>query len=117
MELSLDSKIVSGRTVLAVTGEVDVYSAPTLRDRLADLIVSGDHTVIVDLSGVGFLDSTGLGTLVAALRQAGELGGALPLVCADDRILRLFAITGLDSVFTIHASLDEAVASVPPHAR
>ena len=116
MEFSLDSKSVAGRTVLAVAGEVDIYSAPTLRDRLTDLIESGDHTVIVDLSGVGFLDSTGLGTLVAGLKQASGVGGQLPLVCAQDRILRLFVITGLDSVFTIHASLDAAIESVPPHA-
>jgi anti-sigma B factor antagonist len=116
VELSLDSKIVAGRTVLAVAGEVDIYSAPTLRDRLTDLIESGDHTVIVDLSGVGFLDSTGLGTLVAGLKRASGLGGQLPLVCGQDRILRLFVITGLDSVFTIHASLGAALESVPPHA-
>jgi len=115
MELSLERKTVSGRTVLAVVGEVDVYSAPTLRDRLADLIESGDPTVIVDLSGVGFLDSTGLGTLVASLKLAEQRGGQLPLVCADDRILRLFRITGLDSVFTIRASVESAAEALAPH--
>jgi anti-sigma B factor antagonist len=115
MELSLERKTVSGRTVLAVVGEVDVYSAPTLRDRLADLIETGDPTVIVDLSGVGFLDSTGLGTLVASLKLAEQRGGRLPLVCADDRILRLFRITGLDSVFTIRASVESAAEALAPH--
>jgi len=117
VELSLASKTVAGRAVLAVAGEIDVYSAPTLRDRLTDLIESGERTVIVDLSGVGFLDSTGLGALVAGLKQANALGGELPLVCAQDRILRLFRITGLDSVFTIHASVDAAVEAVPPHTQ
>jgi anti-sigma B factor antagonist len=93
-----------------------VYSAPTLRDRITDLVESGDHTLIVDLSGVGFLDSTGLGTLVAGHKRADEMGGQMPLVCADDRILRLFRITGLDSVFTIHESVDGAVQGAPRHA-
>ncbi|HEY7048628.1 MAG TPA: STAS domain-containing protein [Jatrophihabitantaceae bacterium] len=115
MELSLERTTVSGRTVLVVAGEVDVYSAPTLRDRLADLIESGDPTVIVDLSGVGFLDSTGLGALVASLKLAEERGGQLPLVCPDDRILRLFRITGLDSVFAIHASAESAAEALTPH--
>jgi anti-sigma B factor antagonist len=115
VELSLESRTVAGRAVLAVTGEIDVYSAPTLRDRLTDLIESGEHTVVVDLSGVEFLDSTGLGTLVAGLQRANALGGQLPLVCAQDRILRLFRITGLDSVFTMHGSVDAAIETVPPH--
>ena len=116
MELSLERITVSGRTVLVVAGEVDVYSAPTLRDRLADLIESGDPTVIVDLSGVDFLDSTGLGALVASLKLAEERGGQLPLVCSADRILRLFRITGLDSVFTIHPSAESAAEALTPHA-
>jgi anti-sigma B factor antagonist len=114
VELSLESKTVDGQTVLAVQGEVDVYSAPTLRDRLTDLIDSGERTVIVDLSDVGFLDSTGLGTLVAGLKRAQELGGMLPLVCRTDRILKLFRITGLDGVFMIYATLEEAIAAAGP---
>jgi anti-sigma B factor antagonist len=90
-----------------------MYSAPTLRDRLADLIDSGHHTVIVDLSEVGFLDSTGLGTLVAARTSATESGGALPVVCDQERVLKLFRITGLDSVFDLHASVADAVDALP----
>ncbi len=113
MQVSLASKTVAGQTVLSVKGEVDMYSAPTLRDRLTDLVDSGQRTVIVDLSEVGFLDSTGLGTLVAARKHATELGGALPLVCSQDRVLKLFRITGLDAVFAIHPSVDEAIRSLP----
>lgn len=115
MDLSLESKTFAGQTVLAVGGELDTYTAPTLRDRLADLLESGTHTVIVDLSGVDFLDSTGLGVLVSGLERAREAGGALPLVCADQRILRLFGITGLDAVFTIRQTVDDAVKTVMPH--
>ncbi|HEY3632858.1 MAG TPA: STAS domain-containing protein [Jatrophihabitantaceae bacterium] len=116
MDLSLESKTVAGWTVLAVGGEIDTYTAPTLRDRMTDLLDSGTDTVIVDLSGVDFLDSTGLGVLVAGLERAKQLGGALPLVCAQERILRLFRITGLDAVFTICPSVDAAVEVVTPHS-
>jgi anti-sigma B factor antagonist len=113
VQVSLASNTVAGHTVLSVRGEVDMYSAPTLRDRLADLIDSGHHTVIVDLSEVGFLDSTGLGTLVAARTSATESGGALPVVCDQERVLKLFRITGLDSVFDLHASVADAVHALP----
>jgi anti-sigma B factor antagonist len=114
VEISLNSRTVDAATVLEVRGEVDVYSSPTLRDRLIDLLDSGQRTVVVDLSDVGFLDSTGLGTLVAGLKRADELGAALPLVCPQDRILKLFRITGLDAVFAIHASVDAALGSIHP---
>ena len=113
MQVSLASETVAGQTVLSVRGEVDMYSAPTLRDRLTDLIDSGHHTVVVDLSEVGFLDSTALGTLVAARTNATERGGALPLVCNHERALKLFRITGLDAVFDIHATVDDAVRALP----
>ena len=110
MELSLSTSTVGGRSVLAVAGEVDVYSAPELRDRLADLVDSGAHRVVVDLSGVTFLDSTGIGTLVAGLNHVSGVGGELTLACDQDRILKLFRITGLDGVFTIFPTVEAAVA-------
>jgi anti-sigma B factor antagonist len=116
VDLSLERKTVSGQTVLAVGGGVDTYTAPTLRDRLTDLLESGIDTVIVDLSGVDFLDSIGLGALVACREQAEQLGGSLPLVCAQERILRLFRITGLDAVFTICQTVDAAVKTVTSHS-
>jgi anti-sigma B factor antagonist len=91
-----------------VSGEVDVHSAPALRDCLIELLESGSSRVIVDLTEVGFLDSTGLGALVAARTKAGETGASLLLVCPSERILKLFAITGLDGVFDIHATVEAA---------
>jgi anti-sigma B factor antagonist len=110
VDLSLNTRTVGERTVLDVAGEVDVYSAPTLRDRIAELLESSEPSLIVDLSEVSFLDSTGIGTLVAGLNRAVQLGGTLSLVCGHERILKLFRITGLDAVFTIHPTIDEAVA-------
>lgn len=110
MELTLNSRVQDGRTLLEVVGEVDVYTAPALRDRISDLIDAGQHTLVVDLGGVEFLDSTGLGVLVAGLNRAKEVGGSLTLVCPQERVLKLFRITGLDEVFTVHGTVDEALA-------
>ena len=113
MEISVARSTAREIPVVAVTGEVDVYSAPALKDKITELLESGEHTLIVDLSGVGFLDSTGLGALVEARTAATEAGGSLPLVCSQERILKLFTITGLDGVFTIHPTVSEAVAALP----
>jgi anti-sigma B factor antagonist len=111
VELSVSTRGGGTVPVVEVSGEVDVYAAPELRDRLTEILADG-RSVVVDLTEVGFLDSTGLGALVSARTAAAERGASLPLVCTHERILKLFAITGLDGVFTIHASVDEAVAAV-----
>jgi anti-sigma B factor antagonist len=97
--------------VVAVSGDVDVYSAPELKASLSG-VQSGDTPVVVDLSNVAFLDSTGLGALVEARAASSEAGGTLAIVCSHERILKLFTITGLDGVFSIHSSVDEALASL-----
>ncbi|MDQ2751145.1 MAG: STAS domain-containing protein [Actinomycetota bacterium] len=112
MELSVAQQSVGEYPVLAVRGEVDVYSAPALADGLNTLIAAGAKAVIVDLTEVGFLDSTGLGVLVAARSAATEAGQTLPIACAHERILKLFKITGLDAVFEIYPSVDAAVQSL-----
>jgi anti-sigma B factor antagonist len=112
VELSVSQQSVGEYPVLAVRGEVDVYSAPALADGLNTLIDSGTKAVIVDLTEVGFLDSTGLGVLVAARSAAADAGRSLPIACAHERILKLFKITGLDAVFEIHPSVDAAVHSL-----
>jgi anti-sigma B factor antagonist len=98
--------------VVGVRGEVDVSSAPALQQRLTDLFRTAGNTVVVDLTDVSFLDSTGLGALVAARNSAAGAGGALPLVCTSERILKLFTITGLDGVFDFHPSVAEALQSL-----
>src|SRR5580658_6532165 len=91
-------------TVLAVKGEVDVYSAPRLREKLVELVSQGKHQIIVDLDGVDFLDSTGLGVLVGGLKRVRSHDGDLGLVCNQPRILKVFEITGLTKVFDIYPS-------------
>jgi anti-sigma B factor antagonist len=111
VDLTLNTRTQGEHTVLEVAGEVDVYTAPGLRDRVSDLLDGGQHQIVIDLGGVEFLDSTGLGVLVAGLNRAREVGGSLSLVCPQERVLKLFRITGLDEVFTVHGTVDEALAS------
>jgi anti-sigma B factor antagonist len=110
MDLGLDVSQQDGWAVLAVSGEVDVATAPRLRERLVDLVSEGSHRVVVDLENVEFLDSTGLGVLVGALKRVRTHDGDLALVCTQPRILKVFEITGLTKVFSIHRSVDDATA-------
>jgi anti-sigma B factor antagonist len=112
VELSVSEHGAGAVPVVGVSGEVDVYAAPELRERLTE-ILAGGRSVVVDLTEVGFLDSTGLGALVAARTSAAERGAELPLVCTHQRILKLFTITGLDGVFSIHETVDAALAGLP----
>ena len=110
MELGLDVEEKDGATILAVRGEVDVYTAPRLREKLVELVSQGKYRIIVNLEGVDFLDSTGLGVLVGGLKRLRSHDGDLTLVCTQPRILKVFEITGLTKVFAIHETVDEAVA-------
>lgn len=100
-------------TIVTVSGEVDVYTAPQLRTALEERIAAGHTALIVDLQDVGFLDSTGLGVLVGRLKAVRKVDGWLRVVCTNERILRLFGITGLDRVIPIHDTVDAAVAASP----
>jgi anti-sigma B factor antagonist len=111
VDLSLSTRAERGRTVVEVTGEIDVYTAPKLREQLAELVDSGRHDIVVDMQGVEFLDSTGLGVLVGGLKRVKQHDGSMNLVCTQERILKIFRITGLTKVFPIHDSVAAAVAS------
>ena len=113
MELGLDVTERNGYAILAVRGEVDVYTAPRLRERLVELVSQGKHQIIVDLEGVDFLDSTGLGVLVGALKRLRAAGGGLSLVCDKEPLLKIFRITALDQVFPLFATVDAVTEAGP----
>jgi len=111
MELGLEVDASrSPYTVLAVKGDVDVYSAPRLREKLVELVSEGARKIVVDLDGVDFLDSTGLGVLVGGLKRVRSHDGDMSLVCTRARILKVFELTRLTEVFQISASVDEATS-------
>src|SRR2546430_16983424 len=111
MDLGLDVTERNGFTILAVRGEVDVYTAPRFRERLIELVSEGKHRIVVDLEAVDFLDSTGLGVLVGGLKRLRSHDGDLSLVCTQSRILKGFEITGLTKVFAIHDPVDPATSA------
>lgn len=108
MDLSI-SHIDDGRTtVVSVGGDVDVYTAGLLRTSLDEHIAAGARQIIVDLNRTDFMDSTGLGVLVGRLKLVRHHRGWLRIACSNERILRVFRITGLDKVFSIHESVADA---------
>ncbi len=111
MDLSINRADEGERTVVSLGGEIDVYTAPFVRERLDEAVREGRTNLIVDLTQVRFLDSTGLGVLVGRLKLTRSRGGSLRLVGSEDRVLKVFSITGLDKVFEIYPTLDEAVAA------
>ena len=107
-----DEEIDSETHVIQLGGEVDLYTAPEFKERLVELIESGKTKIVVDLSEATFIDSTTLGVLVGGVKRLRPAGGSLALVCSDQNITKIFEITGLDRVFPIHETRDEALSSV-----
>jgi anti-sigma B factor antagonist len=110
MDLRLDVTERDSWSVLEVGGEIDVATAPRLREQLIKLVNDERFRIVVDLSAVDFIDSTGLGVLIGALKRVRTHDGNLSLVCSEPRIVKVFEITGLNQVFQIHPSIDAAVA-------
>lgn len=113
MNFRLEEQEIDSEThVIELVGEVDLYTAPEFKERMVKLIEGGKKNLIVDLTGATFVDSTTLGVLVGGVKRLRPHGGTLTLVCSDENISKIFDITGLDRVFTIHRTRDEALASV-----
>jgi anti-sigma B factor antagonist len=98
--------------VIALGGEVDLYTAPEFKQQLLDVIGKGAKEVVVDFSDTTFIDSTTLGVLVGGVKRLRTNDGQLSLVCSDRNITKIFEITGLDRVFTIYGSREEAVSAL-----
>ena len=109
MDLEVETEERDGATVLSLRGEIDVYTAPRLRQAIVDLVDAGSSRLVVDMEKVDFLDSTGLGVLVEGLKRVKNRNGTLSIVATQDKILKIFDITGLNKAFAIHASVDDAV--------
>lgn len=109
MDLKLDHYTEDDTEIVVVEGEIDVYTAPGLRELLIDLVNKGNYHLIVNMEKVDFLDSTGLGVLVGGLKRVRAHDGTLDLVCTQANILKIFRITGLTKVFGIYDSVREAI--------
>jgi anti-sigma B factor antagonist len=110
MDFSIKSEqIADARHVISLTGEVDLYTAPELKQQMLDAIANGATDVIVDFTDTTFIDSTTLGVLVGGVKRLRPNGGRLSIVCSDRNITKIFEITGLDRVFPIYTTLDQAL--------
>ena len=109
MDLQLATRHEGDVTIVSVLGEVDVFTAPGLDGELDALVADGSARLVIDMSEVSFLDSTGLGVLVKVLKHAREAGGWLHLVVTSDRIRKIFEITGLDASIPIFDTAQDAI--------
>ena len=103
-------KVDDSTYVIALSGEVDLYTAPEFKQQLLDVIAKDAKDVVVDFTRTTFIDSTTLGVLVGGVKRLRAQDGRLALVCSDRNITKIFEITGLDRVFTIYPTRDEALA-------
>ncbi|GAA1774835.1 STAS domain-containing protein [Nocardioides hankookensis] len=107
--LAVSDELVGATRVVRCAGEIDLATVPQLRDRVSRLQVDGPPHLVIDLTGVTFIDSLGLGALIGAHKRARVLKGSLVLV-PSEAATRVFAATALDRVFELRASVDEALA-------
>jgi anti-sigma B factor antagonist len=112
MDFSVKTEQVPNGHVIALTGEVDLYTAPEFKQELLRVIGEGSKQVVVDFTDTTFIDSTTLGVLVGGVKRLRPEGGQLSLVCSDRNITKIFEITGLDRVFTIYSTRDEALSAL-----
>jgi anti-sigma B factor antagonist len=105
-------KLAEDAYVISLAGEVDLYTAPEFKQQLLDVIGKGGNEIVVDFTNTTFIDSTTLGVLVGGVKRLRTSDGQLSLVCSDRNITKIFEITGLDRVFTIYPTREEALAKL-----
>ena len=110
-------KVDDSTYVIALGGEVDLYTAPEFKQQLLDVIAKGAKDVVVDFTRTTFIDSTTLGVLVGGVKRLRTNDGQLSLICSDRNITKIFEITGLDRVFTIYPTRDKALAKTGASAQ
>lgn len=113
MEINIQSeKTPDGIAVITIAGELDLYTAPRLKENLLSALEDGVLRIVVDMTGVHFIDSSALGVLIGGVKRLKPKGGKLVLVSVDENVNWIFQITGLNSVFDIYSTRDEALAGV-----
>ncbi|MBT2212998.1 MULTISPECIES: STAS domain-containing protein [Actinomadura] len=111
MDFAVGHRVEKGVTVVKISGEIDVFTSPRLREALLGIIDDGGVHLVVDLGEVTFLDSTGLGVLVGVYHRLRARDGSMSFMGVNDRVRRVFHVTQLTKIFVLHNSLDEAIAA------
>lgn len=106
MNLTINVEEVNSQAIMTLKGEIDVYTAAKLKAELNELVNEHGSDVVVDLKDVTYMDSTGLGTFISGLKHSEKAGSTLRLIRANNRLFRLFKVTGLDDIIDVH-SLEE----------
>lgn len=103
---------IEGHSVLALSGEIDVYSAPQFKQSVAGILDGNEHHLIVDMNNVRYMDSSGFGILLSAVKRLRPIAGTVNLVGCAAPIDRVLHITKLDTIFNMYNSVDEAIKAV-----
>jgi anti-sigma B factor antagonist len=110
MSLEVQTRQVdNGVTVVAPTGRLDVAGAPALKDAISEAVKGGQPRVVLDMEGVSFVDSTGLGSVIAALKQIRSSQGDLRLAAPNQQVRVVLELTTLDRVFPYYSTVEEAL--------
>lgn len=118
MNFGMNTRDLGSNTgVIDLKGEVDAFTAPKLRQEMISCVERGMNRLAVNLADVSYLDSTGLGVLIGALRRSRENNGDLVLICPNVRITRIFEITGLARIFDMFKTEEEALGRLQGKAR
>ncbi len=112
LRLEYNVRRIDGLPVLAVAGEIDIYTAPLFKQAVVNLVSEGSTQVIIDLSEVTFMDSSGFGTLLGATKRLRPLGGGLHLAGVNGTIQRMLHLTRLDTIMRVYPTPEEAVKAV-----
>lgn len=112
VRIKLDLDEVASIPVVRVTGEIDVCTAPEFKSAINKAIFSGAKNLIVDLTDVSYMDSSGFGTLLGATKRIRPRGGSVSLVGCSEAIERMLRITRLDTIFGLYPQVDDAVQAV-----
>ena len=110
MDIKVNTRMLNDKAqAVEVQGEIDVYTSPRVKETINELIEKGHYQLVINLEGVRYIDSTGLGVLIGALKKVREHSGRILLVCTNPQIKKIFNITGLVKIFEIFKDEDEAL--------
>ena len=110
MDIKVNTRVLNDKAqAVEVQGEIDVYTSPRIKETINELIEKGHYQLVINLEGVRYIDSTGLGVLIGALKKVREHNGRILLVCTNPQIKKIFNITGLVKIFEIFKDEDEAL--------
>lgn len=112
MDIKVNTRALENKAyAVEVQGEIDVYTSPRVKETINELIDAGNYNMVVNLEGVRYIDSTGLGVLIGALKKVREKNGKIVLICTNPQIKKIFNITGLIKIFDIYKDEAEALGS------